>query len=224
MARHGHGLRARPSRATSPRTAARRRCERLLAEHPDLDGVFVANDLMAQGALLALRDRGRRVPDDVAVVGFDDSSAALAGRPPLTTVRHPLEDMAAEMRPAAAGPHRGAATAGHLGHLRARPWWCASPPDRRTPAMVTESLVASLVRAQHPSLRRTAATGRQRLGQHRCSGWARLVGAPAAARGGGAAPGQRAALVAHLAPCSRCPCRSRSRWACRRGSTRGRGA
>ncbi|WP_433256878.1 LacI family DNA-binding transcriptional regulator [Streptosporangium sp. CA-135522] len=71
--------------------------ERLLAEHPDIDGVFVANDLMAQGALLVLRHHGRRVPDDIAVVGFDDSSAALACRPPLTTVRHPVEDMAAEM-------------------------------------------------------------------------------------------------------------------------------
>ncbi|WP_406311485.1 LacI family transcriptional regulator [Streptosporangium sp. NBC_01639] len=71
--------------------------ERLLAEHPDIDGVFAANDLMAQGALLVLRHHGRRVPDDVAMVGFDDSSAALACRPPLTTVRHPVEDMAAEM-------------------------------------------------------------------------------------------------------------------------------
>jgi DNA-binding LacI/PurR family transcriptional regulator len=71
--------------------------ERLLAEHPDVDGVFAANDLMAQGALLVLRHHGRRVPDDVAMVGFDDSSAALACRPALTTVRHPVEDMAAEM-------------------------------------------------------------------------------------------------------------------------------
>nr|WP_246509831.1 substrate-binding domain-containing protein [Nonomuraea endophytica] len=70
--------------------------ERLLAEHPGLDGVFVANDLMAQGALYVLRHHGRRVPDDVAVIGFDDSSAATACRPPLTTVRHPVEDMAAE--------------------------------------------------------------------------------------------------------------------------------
>ena len=69
----------------------------MLAEHPDTDGVFVANDLMAQGALLALRDQGRRVPDDVAVIGFDDSSAALACRPLLTTIRQPIEDMAAEM-------------------------------------------------------------------------------------------------------------------------------
>jgi DNA-binding LacI/PurR family transcriptional regulator len=71
--------------------------ERLLVEHPDLDGVFAANDLMAQGAVLVLRDHGHRVPDDVAVVGFDDSSAALACRPQLTTIRQPVENMAAEM-------------------------------------------------------------------------------------------------------------------------------
>jgi DNA-binding LacI/PurR family transcriptional regulator len=68
----------------------------LLAENPQLDGLFVANDLMALGAQLTLRDAGRRVPDDIAMVGFDDSSAAVAARPALTTIRHPLEDMAAE--------------------------------------------------------------------------------------------------------------------------------
>jgi DNA-binding LacI/PurR family transcriptional regulator len=71
--------------------------ERLLAEHPDIDGVFAANDLMAQGALLVLQKHGRRVPGDVALVGFDDSSPALVCRPQLTTVRQPVEDMAAEM-------------------------------------------------------------------------------------------------------------------------------
>ncbi|MBB4697699.1 LacI family DNA-binding transcriptional regulator [Paractinoplanes abujensis] len=74
-------------------TAARR----LLAEHPEIDGLFVANDLMAEGALRAVQDLGRRVPDDIAVVGFDDSSAALDCRPLLTTVRQPVEEMAAEM-------------------------------------------------------------------------------------------------------------------------------
>jgi DNA-binding LacI/PurR family transcriptional regulator len=74
-----------------------RAMETLLAEHPEVDGVFAANDLMAQGALLVLREHGRRVPEDVAVIGFDDSSAALACRPPLTTVRQPVEDMAGEM-------------------------------------------------------------------------------------------------------------------------------
>ncbi|MDQ1679876.1 MAG: hypothetical protein QOI42_735 [Frankiaceae bacterium] len=70
---------------------------RLLEEHPDIDGLFVASDLMAEGALPVLRESGRRVPGDVAVVGFDDSSAALACRPRLTTVREPVEDMAGEM-------------------------------------------------------------------------------------------------------------------------------
>ncbi|MEU9358763.1 LacI family DNA-binding transcriptional regulator [Streptomyces sp. NPDC048301] len=70
---------------------------RLLAEHPDLDGVFASNDLMATGACHVLREHGRRVPADVAVVGFDDSSAASTCRPPLTTVRQPVEQMAAEM-------------------------------------------------------------------------------------------------------------------------------
>ncbi|WP_239118415.1 LacI family DNA-binding transcriptional regulator [Paractinoplanes ferrugineus] len=69
----------------------------LLAAHPAIDGLFVANDLMAEGALRTLQDLGRRVPDDIAVVGFDDSSAALDCRPLLTTVRQPVEEMAAEM-------------------------------------------------------------------------------------------------------------------------------
>ncbi|MGW2014667.1 LacI family DNA-binding transcriptional regulator [Streptomyces sp. NPDC001927] len=70
---------------------------RLLSEHPDLDGVFAANDLMARGACQYLSERGRSVPGDVSVVGFDDSSAAVACRPALTTVRQPVERMAAAM-------------------------------------------------------------------------------------------------------------------------------
>ncbi|MEU9100995.1 LacI family DNA-binding transcriptional regulator [Streptomyces sp. NPDC048361] len=70
---------------------------RLLDELPDVDGVFAANDLMAQGACQLLRERGRRVPDDIAVIGFDDSAIAMTCRPPLTTVRQPVEAMAAEM-------------------------------------------------------------------------------------------------------------------------------
>ncbi|MFW6690689.1 LacI family DNA-binding transcriptional regulator [Streptomyces sp. MAR4 CNX-425] len=71
--------------------------ERLLAAAPDVDAVFVASDLMAQGVLTALRRAGRRVPDDVAVGGFDDSPAALAAQPPLTTIRQPWDRISTEM-------------------------------------------------------------------------------------------------------------------------------
>jgi DNA-binding LacI/PurR family transcriptional regulator len=95
MARHGHAY--IPSEVGNfTQDSGEQAMHRLLAQQPDLDGVFAANDLMAQGALLALRDAGRRVPEDVAVIGFDDSSVAAAARPALTTIRHPLEDMAAE--------------------------------------------------------------------------------------------------------------------------------
>jgi DNA-binding LacI/PurR family transcriptional regulator len=70
---------------------------KLLERHPEVDGLFVASDLMSEGALRAVQDLGHRVPDDIAVVGFDDSSAALECRPLLTTVRQPVEEMAAEM-------------------------------------------------------------------------------------------------------------------------------
>jgi DNA-binding LacI/PurR family transcriptional regulator len=95
MARHGHGWVPIAIGNFTQASGEAAMCE-LLAEHPDLNGVFVANDLMAVGALLALRAAGKRVPEDVAIVGFDDSSAATSADPPLTTVRHPLEDMAAE--------------------------------------------------------------------------------------------------------------------------------
>ncbi|WP_127794298.1 LacI family DNA-binding transcriptional regulator [Agromyces sp. LHK192] len=69
----------------------------LLAADPSIDGVFAGNDLMALGAMHAIQATGRRVPDDVAVVGFDDSAIATIARPMLTTVRQPIEEMAAEM-------------------------------------------------------------------------------------------------------------------------------
>ncbi|MGW1032447.1 LacI family DNA-binding transcriptional regulator [Streptomyces antibioticus] len=66
----------------------------LLARRPDLDAVFAANDLAASGALRVLREQGRRVPEDVAVVGFDDMLPVAEGTdPPLTTVRQDIEEM-----------------------------------------------------------------------------------------------------------------------------------
>lgn len=67
--------------------------ERLLDEHPGTDGIFVASDLMAQGALRVLAARGLRVPDDVSVVGFDNLGVAETLRPRLTTVQNPVVEM-----------------------------------------------------------------------------------------------------------------------------------
>jgi DNA-binding LacI/PurR family transcriptional regulator len=70
---------------------------RILDQRPDVDGVFAASDLMAAGAVQALRAAGRRIPDDVAVVGFDDSPIAATSDPPLTSIRQPIEEMGREM-------------------------------------------------------------------------------------------------------------------------------
>lgn len=68
--------------------------QELLDRRPDVDAVFAANDLTASGGLRVLRERGRRVPEDVAVIGFDDMlPVAEQTDPPLTTVRQDIEEM-----------------------------------------------------------------------------------------------------------------------------------
>jgi len=69
----------------------------LLADHPDVDAVFAGNDRMAAGAIDALRAAGRRVPEDVAVAGFDDSRVATETTPALTTMRQPFDRISNEM-------------------------------------------------------------------------------------------------------------------------------
>jgi DNA-binding LacI/PurR family transcriptional regulator len=69
----------------------------LLGRHPDLDAVFVASDSMAIAVMQAIRDSGRRVPEDVAVIGFDDLPTANESRPTLSSVRQPIEAMGREM-------------------------------------------------------------------------------------------------------------------------------
>lgn len=66
----------------------------LLERHPDVDGIFVASDLMAIGALRVLQESGRTVPDDVALVGYDDIGVAERTTPPLTTVSNPTRELA----------------------------------------------------------------------------------------------------------------------------------
>ena len=68
-----------------------------LLDTSPLDAVFVANDNMAAGALWVLRERGCRVPEDVAIVGFDDLEIATRTDPPLTTVHQPIRALGMEM-------------------------------------------------------------------------------------------------------------------------------
>ncbi|ASO18779.1 DNA-binding LacI/PurR family transcriptional regulator [Actinoalloteichus hoggarensis] len=74
---------------------ARRATLRLLSEHPELDAIVAACDLSAAGAVQALAETGRRVPEDVAVVGFDDSIIAASAPVPLTSVHSPVEELGA---------------------------------------------------------------------------------------------------------------------------------
>lgn len=65
------------------------RTRELLEQHGDIDAVFACSDVMAIAAIEQLRAAGRKVPDDVAVVGYDDVALAAHANPPLTTVRQP---------------------------------------------------------------------------------------------------------------------------------------
>ncbi|TGP21944.1 MULTISPECIES: substrate-binding domain-containing protein [unclassified Mesorhizobium] len=65
--------------------------ERLLEQAPEITAVFACNDLMAMGAITALRSRGLRVPDDMSLIGFDDIPYAVTTWPPLTTIAQPVE-------------------------------------------------------------------------------------------------------------------------------------
>ncbi|MFI0811226.1 LacI family DNA-binding transcriptional regulator [Streptomyces echinatus] len=96
----------------------RRAMTALLERRPGLDAVFAGSDVTAAGARQVLREAGRRIPDDVALVGYDDSAIARHMDPPLTSVRQPIEEMGramidlllteiADRRPAASqGPDR----------------------------------------------------------------------------------------------------------------------
>ncbi|GLW65987.1 LacI family transcriptional regulator [Actinomadura rubrobrunea] len=87
---------------------------RLLALDPVPTGVFCANDLLAVGLVNELVRRGVRVPEDVAVVGYDDIELAASAAVPLTTIRQPRQELGraaaelalAEAAEAGAGAHR----------------------------------------------------------------------------------------------------------------------
>ena len=69
----------------------------LLASGRKFDAIFAANDQMALGGYPVLREAGLRIPDDVAVVGFDDSPFSATSEPPLTTMSQPMVELGAEM-------------------------------------------------------------------------------------------------------------------------------
>lgn len=78
-------------------TGAAQAMSRILASGVDVDAVFVASDLMARGVLQVLAQAGIRVPEDIAVIGFDDSPVATSVVPALTTVRQPSFEQGVRM-------------------------------------------------------------------------------------------------------------------------------
>lgn len=129
----------------------------LLERRPDLDAVFAASDLTASGALWTLRGAGLRVPEDVAVVGFDDlRTVAQHTDPPLTTVRQDIEEMGKLMARSLLDSRRG-----------------RGPPRQRRPGRDRP--------AHHPGpARQRGAPGRGHLeeGPHPGAGWYRRAQAP----------------------------------------------
>lgn len=69
---------------------------RLLSENPLLDGIFASSDLMALGVMQALANVGQSIPDDVALIGYDNHTIAASAPVPLTTITQPMAAMAAK--------------------------------------------------------------------------------------------------------------------------------
>lgn len=91
-----HGLRFDPELVAPgdfERTVAQASVAQLLASGVAFDGIFTGDDEAAVGALQALHAAGKRVPEEVAVVGFDDQRLAAVLNPPLTTVHAPTEEV-----------------------------------------------------------------------------------------------------------------------------------
>jgi len=89
------GLRPKVVEADFTQSGAAAATDELLAREPHLDGLFVASDLMAAASVQVLTAQGVRVPDDIAIVGFDNSVPSRCTAPPLSTVAQPVEQIAA---------------------------------------------------------------------------------------------------------------------------------
>ena len=89
------GLPTRVVNGDFTRPGADRAARHLLARWPSIDSVFAASDLMAAGSLSSFAATGRMVPDDIAIVGFDDTSPSRTALPALSTVQQPGEEIVA---------------------------------------------------------------------------------------------------------------------------------
>ena len=65
----------------------------LLTQHPDIDGLFLNSDIMAIAAMKVCRKLGKRIPEDMKIIGYDDVSIASLVSPQITSVRQPLAQM-----------------------------------------------------------------------------------------------------------------------------------
>ena len=70
--------------------SGRRQTKALLSRHPEVDGLFMANDMMAIGALKGLKQMGRKVPDDLALIGFDGIMLTGMVDPEISTIEQPI--------------------------------------------------------------------------------------------------------------------------------------
>jgi LacI family transcriptional regulator len=66
---------------------------KVLLSKTEFDGLFIASDMMAIGAIQAIQEAGLRIPEDIAIVSFDDIPTAARHQPPLTTIRQPIQQM-----------------------------------------------------------------------------------------------------------------------------------
>ncbi|MCR2783460.1 MULTISPECIES: substrate-binding domain-containing protein [unclassified Microbacterium] len=104
------------------------------APDAELTAIFAANDQMALGALRALADAGRRVPEEVSVVGFDDVADAADYRPPLTTVRQDFDELGAAAVAALVDAIEGAGHASVLLPATLVPRASTAPPPSAAPS------------------------------------------------------------------------------------------
>lgn len=77
--------------------SSEKRMTELLQKSPDLDAIFCNSDMMAIGAMRAIQKTGRRIPEDIAVVGYDDVSMAQFTSPPLTTIRQNIAEIGRQL-------------------------------------------------------------------------------------------------------------------------------